>query len=153
MGENPGGRRAALRIALGAAVVVAGLAAVLLIVLIVLDQYPPIAPDGTTPGDDRSAAVIAVLTPALTALGAIVALYFGVSATGSARGHEAEARLREATTAHRAAAPAVAPATTVVVTPDDPTPTAPAGGDADAIPHVPAHTGDVPPDQGDGGKP
>jgi uncharacterized membrane protein len=94
--EEAGAKRAALRIGLGAVVVSAGLAAVILAIDVVLDHYPPLPPNGTAPGDDRAAAAVAILTPTVAVIVGIVGLYFGVSATGSARGREAEARVHEA---------------------------------------------------------
>jgi uncharacterized membrane protein YcjF (UPF0283 family) len=85
MSEELGPRRSALRIALGAGVVLLGLAAVVIALGLTLDHYPVQQPSGNQAGNDRSAAVVGVLTPVVAGIAAIVGLYFGISATGSSR--------------------------------------------------------------------
>lgn len=96
-------RHSRLRTGLAAAVVVAALGAVVLSLLLVLDNYDV---EGTTPAAGGVAAevtasasdtasvsassVVAVLTPVMAGILGITGLYFGISATGSARGRQAE---------------------------------------------------------------
>jgi uncharacterized membrane protein len=89
MDEQIGPRRSAARILLGAGVVFLGVAAVLVALAIVLNHYPVQPPDANGTGQDRSSAVVAVMTPVVAAIAGIVGLYFGISATGSARGQQA----------------------------------------------------------------
>jgi hypothetical protein len=87
-----------LRICSGALVVVLALAAVFFCLTEVLDNYKVTAPppDGTDAavGDSASvsaSSVVAVLTPVMAAIVGIAGLFFGISATGSAKGRKAEA--------------------------------------------------------------
>lgn len=89
-GEQMGPRRSALRIGLGAIVVFVGVGAVIGAAAITLKHYPAVAPTSGQSGNDRSSAVVAVLTPIVASIAGIVGLYFGVSATGSARGQQAQ---------------------------------------------------------------
>ena len=107
---SAGPKRAALRIALGAGVVLIGVAAVVLALHLALDHFPVQDASGNQPGSDRSSAGVAVLTPVVAAIAGIVGLYFGVSATGSARGQQAQAQA----TAAQSAADAVKSASEAV---------------------------------------
>lgn len=80
-----------LRTVIGAAVVLAGLGALAGAVAMVLNAYPSAPATKGVPATDLSGSVVAVLTPIVAAIVAVVGLYFGVSATGSARGQEARA--------------------------------------------------------------
>lgn len=84
------------RTVLGALIVLAGLAAIVVALDLCLDHYTIEKPTKTSPGNDRSSAVVAVLTPVTAGIVALAGLYFGVSSTGSARGQEAEAKKQEA---------------------------------------------------------
>jgi flagellar basal body-associated protein FliL len=83
-------KRDALRMVLGPAVVLIGVAAIVIALVLVLDHYPVQAANADQAGTDRSSAVVAVLTPVAAAIAGIVGLYFGISATGSARGQQAQ---------------------------------------------------------------
>jgi hypothetical protein len=102
-GEQLGPKRSALRICLGAIVVFIGVGAVVGAAAITLKHYPAIAPSGGQPGNDRSSAVVAVLTPLAAAIAGVVGLYFGISATGSARGQQAQASTQVAQSLQEAA--------------------------------------------------
>ena len=111
-----GPKRNALRMCLGAAVVVVGVLALLKSLDLVLDHYPvakatvkqtttttrsrggrAVRSQTSTPTTqatdlpDRSASVVAVMAPIVAGVIGIVGLYFGISATGSARGRQTEA--------------------------------------------------------------
>jgi hypothetical protein len=88
-----------LRTRLGGLIVLAGLGAMIAAVALILHHYPVVSAGKTTPGEDRSSSVVAVLAPIVAGIASIVGLYFGVSATGSARGQEAQVRGQEAQTA------------------------------------------------------
>jgi hypothetical protein len=92
------------RIFCGALVVSLGLAAVVLSLHLVLDSYDvketpsaTVAAKGTTPtatSDTASvsaASAVAVLTPVMAGIIGLAGLYFGISATASARGRQAAA--------------------------------------------------------------
>lgn len=93
------------RIVLGVLVVALGLGAVVWSLSLVLDNYDvkaaEPAPGNTVAGTTAIASndgasvsassVVAVLTPVMAGILGIVGLYFGISATGSARGRQAEA--------------------------------------------------------------
>jgi uncharacterized membrane protein YcjF (UPF0283 family) len=100
--EQMGPKRAALRIVLGAGVVLIGVAAVVVALTLALDHYPVQQAGSGGQGADRSSAVVAVLTPVVAAIAGIVGLYFGVSATGSARGQQAQANAQVAQSAAEA---------------------------------------------------
>jgi uncharacterized membrane protein YcjF (UPF0283 family) len=97
MNDDPlGPKRSALQIAIGAGVVLLGLAALVVALGLTLDHYPVQAPTGNQAGTDRSSAVVAVLTPIAAGIAAIVGLYFGISATGSSRAQTAKANAQVA---------------------------------------------------------
>lgn len=100
MDEHIGPKRSALRMTLGAAVVLVGVAAVLVALTIVLDHYPVVEGTAARASEDRSAAVVGVMTPVLAAIAGVVGLYFGISATGSARGQQAQQAQATAEAAH-----------------------------------------------------
>jgi hypothetical protein len=92
------------RIFCGALVVALGLAAVVLSLHLVLDNYDVqetssaalVAAKGTTPTASDTASVsassaVAVLTPVMAGIIGLAGLYFGISATASARGRQAAA--------------------------------------------------------------
>jgi hypothetical protein len=88
--DQLGPRRSALRIAVGAGVVLLGLVGVVVALSITLKHYPVQMPVGNQSGSDRSSAVVAVLTPVIAGIAGIVGLYFGISATGSSRAQQAQ---------------------------------------------------------------
>ncbi len=100
-GDQP--KRSAWQMGLSAGIVVVGVAAVVVALGLTLDHYPVQPPTGNQAGSDRSAAVVAVLTPVVAGIAGIVGLYFGISATGSPRGREAQAAVRVAESAADAA--------------------------------------------------
>ncbi len=102
-GDQLGPKRSALRISIGAGVVLLGLASVVVALGITLDHYPVQAAANNQPGLDRSAAVVAVLTPVVAGLAGIVGLYFGISATGSSRAQQAQTNAQVAKSATDAA--------------------------------------------------
>lgn len=101
--DRSGSRRSGWQIGLGVGVVLLGLAAVVGALLITLDHFPVQPQVDGQPGSDRSSAVVAVLTPAVAAITGIVGLYFGVSASGSTRGQQAQAAAQVAQSATEAA--------------------------------------------------
>jgi hypothetical protein len=98
------------RIFCGALVVALGLAAVVVALHLVLDSYDvketasttTAAVKGTTPAATNDTAsvsassAVAVLTPVMAGIIGLAGLYFGISATGSARGRQAAAEETEA---------------------------------------------------------
>jgi hypothetical protein len=91
------------RIASGALVVTLGLAAIVLSLHLVLDNYTVTATaetageaGGGETASASAASAVAVLTPLMAGILGIVGLFFGISATGSARGRAAEAEQTEA---------------------------------------------------------
>src|SRR5947209_13669221 len=106
-GGQLGPKRSALRIALAALVVLVGVAGVVVALALALDHYPVQAAASSQPGNDRSSAVVAVITPIIAGVAGIVGLYFGISATGSARGQQVQTTAdiaRSATDAAKVAA-------------------------------------------------
>jgi hypothetical protein len=96
-----------LRAVIGAFVVAIGVVGLLIALKFILDHYDAASPaaaaaagDGAqgTETSSNSAAIVGIMTPIATAIAAIVGLYFGVSATGSARGQLAEAQASTART-------------------------------------------------------
>lgn len=106
-GSETGPKRSAFLMLLGAVVVLAGLTALVIALALALEAYPVREASGGQPGDDRSSAVVAVMTPVGATIVGIVGLYFGISATGSARGRQAQANARVAESATDAAKSAV----------------------------------------------
>lgn len=98
---------------IGALVVIAALAAAVVSLSLILDNFEgsgqtaaATAPAGggeaaatSTPADNASvsaSSVVAILTPTIAGILGIAGLFFSVSATGSARGREADAKIGEA---------------------------------------------------------
>jgi hypothetical protein len=84
------------RLIVGGLVVLVALAAIVVALGLVLSHYP-VAKSGAgqgggTSSDTSSTSVVAIITPIAAALTAIAGLYFGVSASGSARGQSAAAQ-------------------------------------------------------------
>jgi hypothetical protein len=128
MTNDLGPKTMAFRIGLGALVVLLGIAAVVGALAITLNHFPVQPATATQAGSDRSAAVVAILTPVVAAIAAIVGLYFGISATGSARGRQAEAGADVARSASEAARSANETARTAVEIARSATGTPPATG-------------------------
>jgi hypothetical protein len=121
--EQEGPKRAALRITLAGVVVLAGLGALVGAIALVLHHYPVVEPKTGQSGEDRSSAVVAVLTPIVAGVASVIGLYFGISATGSARGQRAQteaqatqAATQNVTSATEAAASAAEAATSATET-------------------------------------
>lgn len=94
------------RILSGAVVVILALVAVVLSLLIVLDHYAVDLADGEAVGASASS-VVAVLTPVVAGIVGVAGLFFGISATGSKRGREAESQSLVAETNAKTAAEAL----------------------------------------------
>lgn len=104
--EQIGPVRSGIRILLAGLIVLAGLSALIGAVAIVLHHFPVVPASGGHPGEDRSSAAVAVLTPLVAGIAGIVGLYFGISATGSAKGQQVQTTAKATHAATESAASA-----------------------------------------------
>ncbi len=96
------------QLAVGALIILAALVALVYSLVVLLDHFPANAVASTANGNntDTAGSIVAVLTPLATAITAIVGLYFGISASGSTRGQNAQTAQTMADTSAKAVAEA-----------------------------------------------